>query len=46
AVCKKDGRCLYNPPADVTIEIGDRVVARGPKEGEGKLRDILGKGYS
>ena len=45
AVCKKDGRCYYNPAADITVEKGDVVIARGPKEGEEKLRDILmGKG--
>ncbi|MHC1579743.1 MAG: potassium channel family protein [Candidatus Alkanophagales archaeon] len=41
AICKKDGRCYYNPAADVTVETGDVIIARGPKEGEEKLRDIL-----
>jgi uncharacterized protein with PhoU and TrkA domain len=42
AIRRKDGKWVYNPADDAELWKGDLLIMRGPREGEGKLREICG----
>jgi uncharacterized protein with PhoU and TrkA domain len=44
AIIKPDGRSIYHPADNVPMKKGDWLIARGPKEGEEKLKQICGYG--
>ena len=43
AIRRKDGKLVYNPAGDAELRKGDLLIMRGPREGEGKMREICGE---
>ncbi len=42
AIRRKEGKWVYNPSGSVEIRYGDLLIMRGPREGEGRMREICG----
>ncbi|RZN39566.1 MAG: potassium channel protein [Methanophagales archaeon ANME-1-THS] len=42
AIRRKEGKWIYNPGDDAELRKGDLLIMRGPREGEGKMREICG----